>query len=139
MKKGQVIRRKMNDGTPIGPYLVIDRITQNSVDCHMLILGNKIPRTISKNHVYEYNSRIVRISDHEIVDMEHWHDMSIIYKKSNKTLDKLCDNIPEMVIFRSINHEAVILDCCFNRIQRYNNGKYIPMIRISGGRVVLWK
>ena len=58
MQKGQIIRRKLNDGTPVGPYMRIVRFTRTHVIAQRIIRYScagydNEELFILRSHVYE--------------------------------------------------------------------------------------
>lgn len=60
--KGQIIRRKLHDGTPVGPYMRIMHIEQDRV--YADVIGTDTPNVmLLKDNVYTYSIFSITISE----------------------------------------------------------------------------
>ena len=112
MKKGQIVRRMLNDGIPVGSYMRIVRVTRsNRVVAQRITYcpdnkGDEVE--LDKKHVY-----VVRICklvlsntiwDRINTDRQH----SIIHDIC-PTWNRMNDKEPEMVQLRAFNHPQKVM------------------------------
>lgn len=120
MKTGQIIRRKLNDGTPVGPYLRIEEFKCNSkiVVAHMI--NGKSTSVLARANVYEPKVLSFVLSDNIVTRIKEKVQKAIIHDISQKW-NMLKMHSAEVVQIRSV---------------KYSTRKII--VRIDGVSIVHW-
>ena len=83
MRKGQIVRRMSNDGTPYGPYLMVDRATVNKIDAHPIDPVSNFTVTLDKNHVYECATVMLDAPVQDIIRIIE-NDANVYYHEPTK-------------------------------------------------------
>ena len=105
MNKGQLIRRKLNNGTPVGPYMCIERFT------HWHVIAQNISRCpescddeiyIARRHVHEVNMFKLTMSENVWDRINQDRQNSIIHDIC-PTWTKMMNKEPEVVQIRAYN------------------------------------
>ena len=133
MKKGQIVRRITNNGTPIGPYMIVKEFLSDHVLTQRCEIGAN-PTNVeclyyAKNHLCKI--KIIRV----IVQDEIWERMaegrqSAIIHDLTPLWNKIYDKEPELIQFRSRKYPQKvaiytvdrIADCYYNRIRQIRLG-----------------
>lgn len=83
MKKGQIIRRKLNDGTPEGPYLRIDEFKCNAQVIVAHMINGKSTSLLARARVYEPKVLKFVLSDCIINRIQEGIQKAIIHDMSS--------------------------------------------------------
>lgn len=84
MKKGQIIRRKISDGTPVGPYLRIDEFKRNAQIIVAHMINGKSTSLLSRENVYEPKVLNFVLSDDIVTRIKKKIQKAIIHDISQK-------------------------------------------------------
>ena len=111
MEKGMIVRRALNDGTPVGDYMCIDRVTHTHVVAYRISCNPDSKKQISlllKKHVYVVRIRRLVISDNiwERINTNRQH--SIIHD-ATVAWNKLQDSEAEVVQLRSVKYPQKVM------------------------------
>lgn len=112
MEKGMIIRRALNDGTPVGDYMCIDKVTRRTlIVAHRISCNPDSKKGISllqKNHIYIVRVRRLVISDNiwERINTNRQH--SIIHD-ATVAWNRLQDSEAEVVQLRSIKYSQKVM------------------------------
>ena len=103
MKTGQIIRRKISDGTPVGPYLRIEEFKCNSkvVVAHMI--NGKSTSVLARANVYEPKVLNFVLSDDIVTRIKEKIQKAIIHDISQKW-NMLKMHSAEIVQIRSVKY-----------------------------------
>lgn len=98
-QKGQIVRRKLHSGTPIGPYMQIMHIEQDKVYCD--IIGKDNPNiALFKDNVYVYSQISLMISDEMLKRLKQGKTICVSHPITVKW-EKAYKENPELVHFYS--------------------------------------
>lgn len=113
MHKGQIIRRMLNNGTPVGAYMCILRFTNTHVVAQ--ILSRPSPDGpeddelyITKNHVYQVKVCKLVISNNIWERINNGRQNSIIHDLC-PTWETMMDKEPDVVQIRAFNYPQRVM------------------------------
>ena len=135
MRTGQIVRRKLKNGTPVGPYMIIDEfIGRNLVSLRTLKSSEPDP-IMSKENLYELKSIKMVLSDLIIDRIISGRQSAIIHDISPKW-KKLMDEEPEIIQLRSIKYsnKVAVYTVEYISIVYYNRK---PQVRLQLGYCLL--
>lgn len=143
MKKGQIIRKMSNDGTPYGAFLMIDRATSTKVDAHPINPVSNLTVTLDKEHVYECYTVLLDAPARDIVRIVE-NDSTEYYHEPTKTWEKASHYNWDIVILQNKAAHAKVYytDCEVKRVmKRVPQGigkltKHVPIIRVTLGKII---
>lgn len=99
MKVGDIIRKKVASGTPVGPYMRIEVIDDDKV--YASVFGSDAPNImILKQNVHLCETRSLVISPKMLEDLKNGFKRAISHK-CTPTWKAVADNKPEIIIFRT--------------------------------------
>lgn len=145
MKKGQIIKKMSNDGTPYGPLMMIRRATQTRVDACYIDPESNISVSLDKNHVYECHTIMLDVSAYDLVHILE-KNPDVFYHKPNQQWTKASyvGWSTDVVILhnRATGTKVYYTDCVIERIMKRNFDRstyktqvsLVPVIRITLGR-----
>lgn len=134
MKKGQIIRRKISDGTPVGPYLRIEEFKYNSkvVVAHMI--NGKSTSVLARANVYEPKVLNFVLSDDIVTRIKEKVQKAIIHDISHKW-DTLKMQSAEVVQIRSVKYSTRTVVVRIDSVSTvYWNKK--PQVRLQLGEII---
>jgi len=134
MKKDQIIRRKLKDGTPIGPYLRIEGFGSNFkiVVAHMI--NGKSTHLISRANVYEPKILNFVLSDDVVTRIKEKIQKAIIHDVSQKW-NMLKMHSAEIVQIRSAKYSTRTVIVRIDDVSVvYWNKK--PQVRLQLGEII---
>lgn len=111
MEKGQICRRMSNDGTPIGPYMIIKNfLNGGTVELERCCVDKPSHYTVHllKGHVKECKIRRIVISD-TIWERIRDGKQSAIIHEATKVWSDLQNIKPELVQLRSIKYSQKVM------------------------------
>lgn len=112
MEKGMIIRRALNDGTPVGDYLCIDKVTRRThVVAHRIVHETDRAKSLFmllKSHVYVVRTRKLVISD-DIWERINTNRQHSIIHDATVAWNKLQDSEAEVVQLRSIKYPQKVM------------------------------
>lgn len=112
MEKGMIIRRALNDGTPVGDYLCIDKVTRRThVMAHRISNtpgSAKLFSMLLKSHVYVVKVRRLVISD-DIWERINTNRQHSIIHDATVAWNRLQDSEAEVVQLRSIKYSQKVM------------------------------
>ena len=140
MKKGQIIRRKVRNGTPIGPYLRIKGFEQKTVLTEPQLVCNKYAlacNSISRDYVYELKTVKLIVPDEIIERIISGRQIAIIHDVSARwCISNL--NCAEIVQLRSQKYTNKVIICTVDCVSTvYYNRK--PQVRLQLGYIIKFK
>ena len=99
MKVGDIIRKKVASGTPVGPYMRIEVIEDDRI--YASVFGSDSPNImILKKNVHLCETRTLIISPRMLEDLKNGFK-SYISHLCTPTWKTVADNKPEIIIFRT--------------------------------------
>lgn len=134
MKKGQIIRRKLNDGTPVGPYLRIEEFKYNSkvVVAHMI--NGKSTSVLARANVYEPKVLNFVLSDNIVKRIKDKIQKAVIHDISEKWDCKKMQGA-EVVQIRSVKYSTSTVTVRIDDVSIvYWNRK--PQVRLQLGEII---
>lgn len=112
MEKGMIIRRALNDGTPVGDYMCIDKVTRRThVVAHRIAHETGKAKSLFmllKSHVYVVRTRRLVISD-DIWERINTNRQHSIIHDATVAWNKLQDSEAEVVQLRSIKYPQKVM------------------------------
>lgn len=134
MKKGQIIRRKLNDGTPVGPYLRIDEFKCNAQMIVAHMINGKSTSLLSRANVYEPKVLNFVLSDDIVTRIKEKIQKAIIHDISQKwNMWKM--RSAEVVSIRSVKYGTRTVVVRIDDISIvYWNKK--PQVRLQLGEII---
>lgn len=134
MKKGQIIRRKLNDGTPVGPYLRIDEFKCNSQVIVAQMINGKSTSLLSRANVYEPKVLNFVLSDNIVTRIKEKVQKAIIHDISQKW-NMLKMQSAEVVQIRSVKYGTRTVVVRIDDVSIvYWNKK--PQVRLQLGEII---
>lgn len=112
MEKGMIIRRALNDGTPVGDYMCIDKVTRRT---H--VMAHRIANTTSKSklycmllksHIYVVRTSKLVISD-DIWERINTNRQHSIIHDATAAWNKIQNKKAEVVQLRSIKYPQKVM------------------------------
>lgn len=136
MEKGQIIRKKLKNGTPVGPYLRITGFVnrfKTQIVLAQSVSGN-VEYAIPRDRVYELNFVKMIISDEIVERIIKGRQSAIIHDISTKwCLENL--NCAEVVQLRSQKYTQKVIICTVDSVSTvYYNRK--PQVRLQLGHII---
>lgn len=128
MNKGQIIRRVLNDGTPIGPFLICDAIEGQRVLAHSIDPFTKYQFVLSKKHVYECKTVRLFVSKDDINHLIQNKDYITEFKhKETVTWLNAAKDDWDVVILqcRNLNQKIYYADCMFKKMLKKERKSYV--------------
>lgn len=111
-KKGTIIRRALNDGTPVGDYMCIDKVIRRTHVMARRITNTsgraKLFSILFKSHVYVVRTSKLVISD-DIWERINTNRQHSIIHDATVAWNKLQDNEAEVVQLRSIKYSQKVM------------------------------
>lgn len=134
MKKGQIIRRKLNDGTPVGPYLRIDEFKCNSQVIVAQMINGKSTSVLARANVYEPKVLNFVLSDNIVTRIKEKVQKAIIHDISQKwNMWKM--QSAEVVQIRSVKYSTRTVIVRVDDVSIvYWNKK--PQVRLQLGEII---
>lgn len=122
MRKGQIVRRMLNNGTPVGPYMVIRGFISNHVLTQKCEVGMVFKNTASlyyaKSHIYEPRMVKLVVQDAIWERIELGKQMSIIHDPT-PMWEKMIDIQPEVVQIRSRKYSQKVMIFTVDQISEH--------------------
>jgi hypothetical protein len=108
MKTDQIIRRKLNDGTPVGPYLRIKEFKCNSKIVVANMINGKSTSVLARANVYEPKVLSFVLSDNIVTRIKEKVQKAIIHDISQKwNMSKM--RSAEVVQIRSVKYSTRVV------------------------------
>lgn len=134
MKKGQLIRRKLNNGTPVGPYLRIDEFKCNSQIIVAHMINGKSTSVLSRASVYEPKILNFVLSDNIVKRIKDKIQKAVIHDISEKWDCKKMQSA-EVVQIRSVKYGTRTVVSRIDDVSIvYWNRK--PQVRLQLGEII---
>ena len=112
MEKGQIVRRMLNDGTPVGPYMRIVRFTHTHAVTQRIAPYDPDKESdelyITKNHIYVVKTFKLIISN-VIWERINNHRQNSIIHDICPTWNRMNDKEPEVVQIRAFNYPTKVM------------------------------
>lgn len=134
MEKGQIVRRVLNDGTPVGPYLLVRGFVNNN---HVLTQRCEVGITVKNTDSLYYAKKKLTvckmtklvISDPIWNRIEEGRQIAIIHD-ATPAWQKMQDSEPELVQLRSIKYPKKVIVCVVDGISDcfYNRSRQIRLV-----------
>ena len=105
MKTGQLIRRKLNDGTPVGPYLRIEEFKCNAQIVVAKMINGKSTSVLARANVYEPKVLNFVLSDNIVKRIKDKIQKAVIHDISEKWDCKKMQSA-EVVQIRSVKYST---------------------------------
>lgn len=105
MKTGQIIRRKISDGTPIGPYLRVEKFRRNAKIIVAHMINGKSTSVLARANVYEPKVLNFVLSDDIVTRIKEKVQKAIIHDISQKW-NMLKMHSAEVVQIRSVKYST---------------------------------
>ena len=105
MKTGQLIRRKLNDGTPVGPYLRIEEFKCNAQIVVAKMINGKSTSVLARANVYEPKVLNFVLSDNIVKRIKEEIQKAVIHDISEKWDCKKMQSA-EVVQIRSVKYST---------------------------------
>lgn len=134
MKTGQIIRRKLNDGTPVGPYLRINEFKCNAKIIVAHMINGKSTSLLPRESVYEPKILNFVLSDNIIERIKGKIQKAVIHDISEKWD---CEKIQsaEAVLCRSVKYSTRTVIVRVDDVSIvYWNKK--PQVRLQLGEII---
>lgn len=97
MKIGDIVRKKMHNGTPIGPYVQVMKIEDDRVYCD--IIGEDMPNVmILRKNVFVPKTMGLIVSEEKLWKLYKGEDLCISHLATKAWL-KVIDEQPELIRF----------------------------------------
>lgn len=106
-----IIRRALNDGTPVGDYMCIDTVTRKHVMAHRIISTPgcaKLCSMLLKSHVYAVRTSRLVISD-DIWERINTNRQHSIIHDATVAWNRLQDKEAEVIQLRSIKYSQKVM------------------------------
>lgn len=134
MKKGQIIRRKLNDGTPVGPYLRINEFKRNAQIIVAHMINGKSTSLLSRENVYEPKVLNFVLSDNIVKRIKDKIQKAVIHDISEKwDCQKMAG--AEVVLCRSVKYSTKTVTVRVDDVSIvYWNKK--PQVRLQLGEII---
>ena len=138
MKKGQIIRKKLTNGTPVGPYLkiieFINKFEEQGVVVEEFYFAKNSKYTLSRKNVYELKTIKLVVSDEIVERILNGRQSAIIHDISKKwCLENLTG--AEIVYLRSYKYTNKFIICTVDSTSTvYYNKK--PQVRLQLGHII---
>lgn len=140
MKKGQIIRRKLRNGTPIGPYLRIKGFEQKTVVVEPQYNWNEYRYSyvsVQRDYVYELKTVKLIVPDEIVERIISGRQIAIIHDISARW-GILNLNCAEIVQLRSRKYTNKVIICTVDSVSTvYYNRK--PQVRLQLGYIIKFK
>ena len=135
MKNGQIVRRKLKNGVPVGPYMMINGFVGRSMVSLVTLKSSEPDPILSRDNIYELKSIKMVLSDLVVDRILAGRQGAIIHDISPKW-KKLMDEEPEIIQIRSIKYsnKVAIFTVEYITIVYYNRK---PQIRLQFGQMLL--
>lgn len=134
MKTGQIIRRKLNDGTPVGPYLRVEEFKCNAQIIVAQMINGKSTSVLVRAKVYEPKVLNFVLSDSVVTRIKQKVQKAIIHDISQKwNMQKM--HSAEVVQIRSVKYSTrtVIVRVDDVGIVYWNKK---PQVRLQLGEII---
>ncbi len=134
MKTGQIIRRKLNDGTPVGPYLRVKEFRCNAQIIVAQMINGKSTPVLARAKVYEPKVLNFVLSDNIVTRIKQKTQKAIIHDISQKwNMQKMAG--AEAVLCRSVKYSTrtVIVRVDDVGIVYWNKK---PQVRLQLGEII---
>lgn len=133
MEKGQIVRRKVNNGTPVGPYMIIRGFIRNHVLTQRCEIGMESENVNSLYYAREhiYIPKIIRLIIQDAIwDRIAEGRQSAIIHDITPVWQKIYDTEPELIQLRSRKYPQKVMiytvdriaDCYYNRTRQIRLG-----------------
>ena len=134
MKTGQIIRRKLNDGTPVGPYLRIDEFKHNAQIIVAHMIDGKSTSLLPRASVYEPKVLNFVLSDNIVKRIKDKIQKAVIHDISEKWDCKKMQSA-EVVQIRSVKYSTSTVIVRIDDVSIvYWNRK--PQVRLQLGEII---
>lgn len=134
MKTGQIIRRKLNDGTPVGPYLRIEEFKCNSKIVVARMINGNSTSVLAREKVYEPKVLSFVLSDNIVTRIKEEVQKAIIHDISQKW-NMLKMHSAEVVQIRSVKYSTRTVVVRIDDVSVvYWNRK--PQVRLQLGEII---
>ena len=107
--KGAIIRKKLEDGTPIGPYMQIMHVDHKKV--YADVIGLDVPNVaIPKKNVYLYRIPAVIVSEQKLQELKEKRAIAVRHK-TTANWEKILKDPPELIKFFTVpkNYQAIFV------------------------------
>lgn len=113
--KGCIIRRKLKSGTPIGPHMIVTRVTNNRVDAYPISCEEDVV-TLDKENIVLLSTIRLKTPGQAIREIV-MNDLAVYSHEPTKTWLDAADKEADIVILYSLYGEkAYFSGCSFSRI-----------------------
>lgn len=116
MRKGQIVRRKVHNGTPIGPYLQVLNAKNNLVEIEILGTNSGITHLIEKNNLYVLKEVKFVLAD-SIIDRIMLGQQKAIFHELSAKWKSLKEKKIEIVSLRSFQYPHKFVICSVQEIR----------------------
>lgn len=119
MKKGQIVRRMLKDGTPIGPFLICDKVKGKRVFTHSIDPFTRQQITLTISHTYVCKVVKLYVSEKDIKHLiNNLYAATQFKHKPTKTWLNASKDDWDVVILqnRPVSQRIYYVDCTFRRM-----------------------
>ena len=136
MEKGQIVRKKLSNGKPIGPYWIIDGFISANKVAHLLSLSSSnVDCYVKRDRIHVCKRCKLIISDRVYTRIEKEIQHSIIHDSSPKWV-QLFEKQPEIIQLRNELYSERTMVFLVEEIKKIFN-EYGLQIRLDLGEKIL--